>query len=98
MSRPYKFRTSNMFYYSHCIHVLILELEHVKRNRILAVGPPSSCKELSEVGHYLNGLYLITDQKNKQIKTVSCQFKSVGYFKIKFLKTIILGGSKEIYR
>ena len=39
-----------------------------------ASTPPSSCKELAMLGHYLDGLYLGKNKETKKIKTVFCKF------------------------
>jgi len=36
--------------------------------------PPSSCKELAMLDHYLDGLYLVKNKKTKKIQTVFCKF------------------------
>ena len=46
---------------------------------------PSSCRELSLAGHYLNGLYLVKNQDAKKIETVLCTFGTVGKLKSYYL-------------
>jgi len=36
--------------------------------------PPSSCRQLSTIGHYLNGIYLVANQDTNKIETVYCNF------------------------
>ncbi len=38
--------------------------------------PPSSCRQLSTIGHYLDGIYLIANQETNKIETVYCDFGS----------------------
>ncbi len=38
--------------------------------------PPSSCRELSTIGHYLDGIYLIANPETNKIETVYCDFGS----------------------
>lgn len=38
--------------------------------------PPSSCRQLSTIGHYLDGIYLITNPDTNKIETVFCDFGS----------------------
>ena len=57
-----------------------LELEHVKRTNSSSKFPPSSCEELSRLGHYLNGIYAIKDRATKQVQAVYCKFEYSGYF------------------
>ena len=38
--------------------------------------PPSSCWQLSTIGHYLDGIYLIANQETNKIETVYCDFGS----------------------
>lgn len=35
---------------------------------------PSSCRELSQMGHSLDGVYLVQNQDTKKIQTVFCEF------------------------
>jgi len=39
-----------------------------------ALTPPSSCKELAELNHNLDGLYLIKNNLTKKIQAVLCKF------------------------
>jgi len=36
--------------------------------------PPSSCRQLSTIGHYLDGIYLIANPDTNKIETVYCEF------------------------
>jgi len=36
--------------------------------------PPSSCRQLSTIGHYLDGIYLVANPDTKKIETVYCDF------------------------
>jgi len=36
--------------------------------------PPSSCRQLSDIGHYLDGLYLVANSNTNKIETVYCDF------------------------
>jgi len=38
--------------------------------------PPSSCRQLSAVGHYLDGIYLVANSDTNKIETVFCEFGS----------------------
>jgi len=38
--------------------------------------PPSSCRQLSTIGHYLDGIYLVANPDTKKIETVFCDFGS----------------------
>jgi len=38
--------------------------------------PPSSCRQLSTIGHYLDGLYLVANPDTSKIETVYCEFGS----------------------
>jgi len=38
--------------------------------------PPSSCRQLSTIGHYLDGIYLIANPDTNKIETVYCDFGS----------------------
>jgi len=38
--------------------------------------PPSSCRQLSTIGHYLDGIYLVANQDTNKIETVYCDFES----------------------
>ena len=38
--------------------------------------PPSSCRQLSTIGHYLDGIYLISNPNTNKIEAVFCQFES----------------------
>lgn len=40
--------------------------------------PPSSCQQLSTVGHYLSGIFLVANPNLKKIQTVYCEFGSTG--------------------
>jgi len=48
---------------------------------------PSSCRELSLIGHSLDGLYLVQNQDTNKIETVYCDFGTLSnelHFKIYF--------------
>jgi len=38
--------------------------------------PPSSWRQLSTIGHYLDGIYSITNPGTNKIETVYCDFES----------------------
>jgi len=38
--------------------------------------PPSSCRQLSTIGHYLDGIYLVANPDTNKIETVYCDFAS----------------------
>lgn len=38
--------------------------------------PPSSCRQLSTIGHYLDGIYLVANPDTNKIETVYCEFGS----------------------
>jgi len=38
--------------------------------------PPSSCRQLSTIGHYLDGIYLVANPETNKIETVYCEFGS----------------------
>jgi len=38
--------------------------------------PPSSCRQLSTIGHYLEGIYLVANPDTNKIETVYCEFGS----------------------
>jgi len=38
--------------------------------------PPSSCRQLSTIGHYLDGIYLVANSDTNKIETVYCEFGS----------------------
>jgi len=38
--------------------------------------PPSSCRQLSTIGHYLDGIYLVANVDSNKIETVYCDFGS----------------------
>jgi len=38
--------------------------------------PPSSCRQLSTIGHYLDGIYLVANPHTKKIESVYCDFGS----------------------
>lgn len=38
--------------------------------------PPSSCRQLSTIGHNLNGIYLIANPDTNKIEAVYCEFGS----------------------
>jgi len=38
--------------------------------------PPSSCRQLSNIGHYLDGIYLVANPDTNKIETVYCEFGS----------------------
>ena len=38
--------------------------------------PPSSCRQLSTIGHYLDGIYLVANPDTSKIETVYCEFGS----------------------
>jgi len=37
--------------------------------------PPSSCRQLSTIGHYLDGIYLVANPDTNKIETVYCEFE-----------------------
>ena len=39
-------------------------------------SPPSSCRQLSTIGHYLDGIYLVANPDTNKIETVYCDFGS----------------------
>ena len=38
--------------------------------------PPSSCRQLSTIGHSLDGIYLVSNPDTNKIETVYCEFGS----------------------
>ena len=38
--------------------------------------PPSSCRQLSTIGHYLDGIYLVANPDTNKIEAVYCDFGS----------------------
>jgi len=38
--------------------------------------PPSSCRQLFTIGHYLDGIYLVANPDTNKIETVYCEFGS----------------------
>ena len=38
--------------------------------------PPSSCRQLSTIGHYLDGIYLVANPDTKKIEAIYCEFGS----------------------
>ena len=38
--------------------------------------PPSSCRQLSTIGHYLDGIYLVANPDTNKIETVYCGFET----------------------
>jgi len=38
--------------------------------------PPSSCRQLSTIGHYLDGIYLVANADTSKIESVYCEFGS----------------------
>ena len=38
--------------------------------------PPSSCRQLSTIGHYLDGIYLVANADTKKIEAIYCEFES----------------------
>ncbi len=38
--------------------------------------PPSSCRQLSTIGHYLDGIYLVANPDTNKIETIYCDFGS----------------------
>jgi len=38
--------------------------------------PPSSCRQLSTIGYYLDGIYLVANPDTNKIETVYCEFGS----------------------
>jgi len=47
--------------------------------------PPSSCRQLSTIGHYLDGIYLVANPDTNKMETVYCEF---GSSTRKFIKNI----------
>ena len=39
-------------------------------------SPPSSCRQLSTIGHYLDGIYLVANPDTNKIEAVYCDFGS----------------------
>jgi len=38
--------------------------------------PPSSCRQLSTIGHYLDGIYMVANRDTNKIEAVYCEFES----------------------
>jgi len=38
--------------------------------------PPSSCRQLSTIGHFLDGIYLVANPETKKIEAIYCEFGS----------------------
>ena len=38
--------------------------------------PPSSCRQLSTIGHFLDGIYLVANPDTKKIEAIYCEFGS----------------------
>jgi len=38
--------------------------------------PPSSCRQLSTIGHYLDGIYMVANPDTNKIEAVYCEFGS----------------------
>jgi len=38
--------------------------------------PPSTCRQLSTIGHYLDGIYLVANADSNKIEAVYCDFES----------------------
>jgi len=47
--------------------------------------PPSSCRQLSTIGHYLDGIYLVANPDTNKIETVYCDFGSSTRKYIKYI-------------
>ncbi len=47
-----------------------------KQNKVIDSprAPPSSCRQLSTIGHSLDGIYLIANPDSSKIETVYCDF------------------------
>lgn len=50
--------------------------------------PPASCRQLSIIGHYLDGFYLVANPNTNKIETVYCDFAGSTSNKIIFLRSI----------
>jgi len=54
----------------------------IKRNSIPVESdssprlPPPSCRQLSTIGHYLDGIYLVANPDTKKIEAIYCEFGS----------------------
>jgi len=48
--------------------------------------PPSSCRQLSTIGHSLDGIYLVANQDTKKIEAIYCEFGSSTRMATLFLK------------
>ena len=44
--------------------------------------PPSSCRQLSTIGHYLDGIYLVANPDTNKIETVYCEFEATAHKKV----------------
>ena len=54
--------------------------------------PPSSCRQLSTIGHYLDGIYMVANPDTNKIEAVYCEFGSSTRTKHNFyLITVIFG-------
>jgi len=51
--------------------------------------PPSSCRQLSTIGHYLDGIYLVANPDTNKIETVYCDFGSSTRNKTTIIQIII---------
>ena len=52
-------------------------LRNAEGNSIISPRlPPSSCRQLSTIGHYLDGIYLVANPDTNKIETVYCEFGS----------------------
>ena len=52
--------------------------------------PPSSCRQLSTIGHYLDGIYLVANADSNKIETVYCDFGSSTRNALKIIQINIL--------
>ncbi len=50
------------------------ENKNINSGSTLPRVPPSSCRQLSTIGHYLDGIYLVANPDTKKIETVYCDF------------------------
>jgi len=78
---------------------------HKTTNAMARSAPPSSCRQLSTIGHYLDGLYLVANPDTNKIETVYCDFasstrkytlsKKMNFFK--FLYQLLFLVSETVY-
>ena len=51
-------------------------INHNEADYLSSRQPPSSCRQLSTIGHYLDGIYLVANPHTKKIESVYCDFGS----------------------